>query len=114
MANIELKCCICEATFQPGVLNEAGKCPTCEVEYPTAKDRKAAMSLNQPELHMGSDLTVDRVREIVREELGKGLVKSDMSAKATPDKANIDKSTLSKYAETLKETVKANKNKETK
>ena len=114
MANIELKCCICEAGFQPGVLNKAGKCPTCEVLYSSAKDRKAAMALNQPELHMGNEMTIDMVREIVREELGKGLAKSDMAAKAAPDKTNIDKSTLSKYAETLKETVKTNKNKETK
>ena len=109
MASIDLKCCICDASFQPGVLNKKGKCPTCEVEYPSAKDRKAAMSLNQPELHMGSDLTVDRVREIVREELGMGLAKSDMAAKATPDKPS-----LSKHAEAIKETVKAFKNKETK
>ena len=109
MASIDLKCCICEATFQPGVLNKLGKCPTCEVEYPTAKDLKDAMSLNQPELHMGNELTVDMVREIVREELGKGLAKSDMATKAIPDKPS-----LSKHAEAIKEIVKANKDKETK
>lgn len=111
MASIDLKCCICDASFQPGVLNKLGKCPTCEVEYPSAKNRKEAMSLNQPELHMGDELTVDRVREIVREELAK---RCDVKNEVVPSTTVMDKTVLSKYAKTLKETVKANENKETK
>lgn len=113
MATIELKCCICEATFQPGVLNEKGKCPSCEVAYPSAKTRKDAMSLNQPELHMGNELTIDMVREIVREEFRKIRIDSE-ELKTTSGTTIADKTVLSKYAETLKETVKTGKNKETK
>jgi len=109
MASIDLRCCFCGASFQPGVLNELGKCPKCELEYPGVKTLKEAMSLNQPELHMGNELTVDMVREIIREELGKGLAQSAMAAKVTPDKP-----ALSKHAEAIKEIVKANKDKETK
>jgi len=43
MADIELKCCFCSETFDPGVLNELGKCPTCEVAYPKIKTLKEAM-----------------------------------------------------------------------
>jgi len=111
MANIEHKCCFCSGTFQPGVLNELGKCPTCEVAYPGIKTLKEAMGLNQPELHMGNEMTVDMVREIVREELAK---RCDVKNIVMPSTTTLDKSTLSKYAETIKETVKANKNKETK
>ena len=69
------------------------------------------MGLNQPELHMGNEMTIDMVREIVREELAK---RCDVKNIVMPSTTTLDKSTLSKYAETIKETVKANKNKETK
>jgi len=108
MAAIEQKCCICEATFQPGVLNKAGKCPSCEVAHPTAKTRKDAMAKSHPEFHMGNELTVDKVREIVREELGK-TQNCSLEAKGTPDT-----SAAKEYAKFLKNTAKPNKNKETK
>jgi hypothetical protein len=70
MGEINHKCCICEATFQPGTLKD-GKCPICVAAYPTVKNRKEAMLLNQPQLNMGDEITVERVRQIIQEEIAK-------------------------------------------
>ena len=110
MASIELKCCFCNASFHPGVLNELGKCPTCELNYPSVKTLKEAMAMNQPEFHMGEELTVDKIREIVREELAKNRCDSEELKTIMPDK-----SALSEHAETIvKKAVKSDNNKETK
>ena len=63
------KCCVCDADFRPGGLDENGKCAICRVEYPTAKSKKEALALNRPEIHLGKTLDVDGVRQIVKEEL---------------------------------------------
>jgi len=78
------KCCVCEADFRPGALDENGKCPICRVEYPTAKNKKEAMALNRPEIHLGERLDAEKVRQIVKEELNafKAEQKVDRMAKA--------------------------------
>jgi len=78
------KCCVCEADFRPGALDENGKCPICRVEYPTAKNKKEAMALNRPEIHLGEKLDAEKVRQIVKEELNafKAEQKVDRMAKA--------------------------------
>jgi len=78
------KCCVCEADFRPGALDKNGKCPICCVEYPTAKNKKEAMALNRPEIHLGEKLDAEKVRQIVKEELNafKAEQKADRMAKA--------------------------------
>jgi hypothetical protein len=63
------RCCVCEADFRPGALDKDGKCPICRVAYPTVKNKKEAMALNRPEIHLGEKLDADKVRQIVKEEL---------------------------------------------
>ena len=63
------KCCICEADFRPGSLDKDGKCASCRVEFPTVKNKKEAMTLNRPEIHLGKTLDAEGVRQIVKEEL---------------------------------------------
>lgn len=63
------RCCICEADFRPGTLDENGKCSSCRVEYPTVKNKTEAMALNRPEIHLNKKLDAEDVRQIVREEL---------------------------------------------
>jgi len=78
------KCCVCEADFRPGALDENGKCPICRAEYPTVKNKKEAMALNRPEIHLGERLDAEKVRQIVKEELNafKAEQKIDRMAKA--------------------------------
>jgi len=78
------KCCVCEADFRPGALDENGKCPICRVEYPTVKSKKEAMALNRPEIHLGERLDAEKVRQIVKEELNafKAEQKADRMANA--------------------------------
>jgi len=77
------KCCVCEADFRPGALDENGKCPICRVEYPTAKNKKEAMALNRPEIHLGEKVDVEKVRQIVKEELN--AFKAEQAAAAKVD-----------------------------
>ena len=67
--DIVFKCCICEAEFSPGVLDKNGKCPICRAEYPTAKNKKEAVALNNPTLNLGKKLDAKGVRQIIKEEL---------------------------------------------
>ena len=69
MADIVNRCCICEADFYPGALDKDGKCPVCRVEYPTVNNKAEAMALNRPEIHLGERVTLDKVRQIITEEL---------------------------------------------
>lgn len=69
MSDIVERCCICEADFRPGTLDKDGKCASCRVEFPTVKNKKEAMTLNRPEIHLGKKLNAEDVRQIVREEL---------------------------------------------
>jgi hypothetical protein len=69
MADLDFQCCICEASFRPGTLDKAGKCPSCAEQFPTVKNKIEAMALNKPEIHLGKKLTEPDVRRIVREEM---------------------------------------------
>ena len=68
MAEIDVKCCICEASFRAGSLDKAGKCPGCAKDYPDSKNKLEAMAKNQPKILMGNELTEERVRKIIQEE----------------------------------------------
>lgn len=67
--DVIFKCCVCEADFHPGALGKDGKCSSCQVEFPTVKNKKEAMALNRPEIHLGKKLDAEEVRQIVKEEL---------------------------------------------
>lgn len=81
--DIIFKCCVCEADFRRGGLDENGKCPICRVEYPTVKNKAEAMTLNRPEIHLGKKLDAEGVRQIVREELN--AFKAEQAAAAKVD-----------------------------
>lgn len=63
------RCCICEADFRPGSLDKDGKCTSCRVKFPTVKNKVEAMAINRPEINLGKKLTVEDVRQVVKEEL---------------------------------------------
>jgi len=63
------RCCICEADFRPGSLDKDGKCVSCQEQFPTIKNKAEAMALNRPEIHLGEKLDVEKVRQIIKEEL---------------------------------------------
>jgi hypothetical protein len=70
MAKEEI-CVICEGLFNPGTLDESGKCSVCAAEYPNAKNRDEALRQAMPNKEQVLTLTETRVREIIREELEK-------------------------------------------
>ena len=88
MSDIQFKCSVCEADFRPGVLDKEGKCPSCQKEYPSVKNKAEAMALNRPEINLGRKLDEKAVRQIIREELNEFKVvlkseqKKDNMAKA--------------------------------
>jgi len=82
-SDIIQKCCICNADFRPGSLDKNGKCASCAKEYPTVSNKKEAMALNRPEIHLGEKLTVEKVRQIIKEELNE--FKSEQKAKQKAD-----------------------------
>jgi len=63
------KCCVCGQDFRPEGLDENGKCTSCRVEFPTAKNLKEAIAINRPEIHLGKTLDAEGVRQIIKEEL---------------------------------------------
>jgi hypothetical protein len=69
MAEIIHRCAVCEADFRPGSLDKDGKCSKCAKDFPTVKNKLEAMALNRPELLIGEKLTVEKVRQVVKEEL---------------------------------------------
>ena len=81
--DVIFKCCICEADFHPGGLDENGKCASCRVAYPTVKNKKEAMALNRPEIHLNKKLDAEDVRQIVKEELN--AFKAEQSAASKVD-----------------------------
>ena len=94
-ADLVHRCCICEADFRPGTLDKDGKCSSCAVQFPTVKSKVEAMALNRPEINLGGRVDVDKVRQIVKEELNafRAEQKIDNMAKARAakqDKKNDD------------------------
>ena len=86
MSDIQFKCGICEADFRPGVLDKEGKCPSCQKEYPSVRNKAEAMAIN-----LGRKLDEKAVRQIVREELNefKAVLKAEHT-KETKE-ANLEK-----------------------
>jgi len=96
MSDIQFKCSVCEADFRPGVLDKEGKCPSCQKEYPSVKNKAEAMALNRPEINLGRKLDEKAVRQIVREELNefKAVLKAEHT-KETKE-ANLEKARAAK------------------
>jgi len=69
MSDIIHKCCLCGNDFRPGGLDENGKCVSCAKSFPTAKTKEEMMALNRPDINLGEKLTIEKVRQIVKEEL---------------------------------------------
>lgn len=69
--SIDTQCCICNASFKPENLNDKGKCVECEKAFPSAKNKRDAMQLTRPELHLNEEITEEVVRKIAKEEIQK-------------------------------------------
>ena len=98
MAEIIHKCCVCEADFRPGSLDENGKCSSCAKEFPTVKNKKEALLLNRPEINLGERLTAEGVRQIVREEL------NEFKTKQKVEQDNVDRMAVARAAKQDKKT----------
>ena len=96
MSDIIQKCCVCEGDFRPGGLDENGKCASCRVEFPTVKNKKEALALNRPELHLGKTLDAEGVRQIVKEELNAFKAEQKIDRMAVARAAKQDKKDDSK------------------
>ena len=89
--DIVCKCCICEADFRPGSLDKDGKCSVCRVKFPTVKNKVEAMALNRPEINLGERLTVEKVRQIIKEELNAFKAEQKVDRMAVVRAAKQDK-----------------------
>jgi hypothetical protein len=97
MSDLQFKCSICEADFRPGVLDKEGKCPSCQKEYPTVKNKAEALALNRPEINLGKKIDEATVRQIIREELNefKAVLKAE-NEKAKQQAENLAKARAAK------------------
>ena len=68
----EDQCIICEGQFDPLKLKE-GKCSICQEEFPNAKNRQEALEQTGPQKGQVTNLTEDKVRNIVREEIAQAM-----------------------------------------
>lgn len=61
---VETRCSVCEADFRVGVLKD-GKCPSCAVEFPNAKNKKEAMAVHPTPNKMGDELDEAKINEMI-------------------------------------------------